>query len=257
MDTDAIRARLPALIRGHVPHNVREVRCHFFDGTPMISMLGYFVDPEPFDGTVIARTNDVLVVKVGRAEFAVLDRELVTEAPDEGTDVHVTPYARRRFDGRRADTPERLTRVDPNGRSFITPLTLLGAAPAKLPIPAVRCPALKALIEVLEQVRAPDGFRCISHLLVDAGARDFRWIDPLPHDIVRTPPAIGFVVNTEKFAGHVTVLCEPAVGLHTIELRRDDELVERIDEIYIDMIGDLLEQMIDDGSWRRIHVRCL
>jgi DNA-binding transcriptional LysR family regulator len=45
---------------------------------------------------------------------------------------------------------------------------------------------------------APDGFRRVTHLLVDAGARDITWVDPLPADIIRTPPAIGFTVATMK-----------------------------------------------------------
>ncbi|MCZ7171466.1 GTPase, partial [Salmonella enterica] len=82
---------------------------------------------------------------------------------------------------------------------------VLGSAPAKLPIPEPRCPELQALIQQMEELPAPDGFRCITHLLVDAGARDFTWIDPLPKDIIATPPTIAFTVVTAKVQGRVAV----------------------------------------------------
>src|SRR5690606_35616966 len=99
-----------------------------------------------------------------------------------------------------------------------------------------------------------DGFRHITHLLVDAGARDFICVDPLPNDIITTPPAIGFTVATAKFQGQVTILYERGDDLYAVELRRDEELVERVDEVFFDMLGATLERLIDDGSWRQIRV---
>ena len=113
------------------------------------------------------------------------------------------------------------------------------------------------LVNQLEQLPAPDGFRRITHLLVDAGARDITWVDPLPADIIRTPPAIGFTVATMKFQGRVTVLYERGLDLYAVELHRDGELVERVDEVFFDTLGETLERLIDDGSWRRIRVQCL
>ncbi|MEN1536521.1 GTPase, partial [Pseudomonas aeruginosa] len=121
-----------------------------------------------------------------------------------------------------------------------------------LPIPEPRCPELQELIDQLEQLPAPDGFRRITHMLVDAGARDITWVDPLPADIIRTPPAIGFTVATMKFQGCVTVLYERGLDLYAVELRRDGELIERVDEVFFDTLGETLERLIDDGSWRRI-----
>ena len=39
-----------------------------------------------------------------------------------------------------------------------------------------------------------------------------------------------------------------------VELRRDGELVDRHDEVYFDMLGEVLERLIDDGRWRLIDV---
>ncbi|NMG49833.1 GTPase [Azoarcus communis] len=257
MDTQAIRAQMPTLVCGHVPSNVRSFKFNIFDGQPKVSTLGFHIDPKPFEGKVIATTDEAIVVKTGRAEFAVLDRALVTEVPDEGTRVHVEPYARRRFDGQRADTPEERTEFTADGQPYTVKTLVLGSAPATLPIPEPRCPELQELIQQMEQLPAPDGYRRITHLLVDAEARDFTWVDPLPEDIIATPPAIGFSVDTAKFQGRVTVLYERGLDLYALELHRDGELVERVNEVFFDALGETLERLIDDGNWRRIRVQCL
>src|SRR3546814_2389408 len=68
-----------------------------------------------FDGKVVAANDDAIVVKLKPSEFAVLDPHLVTTVPSEGAKVHVQPYARRRFDGLRADTPEVITEKTADG----------------------------------------------------------------------------------------------------------------------------------------------
>ena len=82
---------MPTLVVGHVPSNVRSFKFNIFDGQPKVSTLGFHIDPKPFEGKVIATTDEAIVVKTGRAEFAVLDRTLVTEVPDEGAKVQVEP----------------------------------------------------------------------------------------------------------------------------------------------------------------------
>src|SRR3546814_16788280 len=104
---------------------------------------------------------------------------------------------------------------------------------------------------------APDGFRRITHMLVDAGARDFTWVDPKPSKIIETPPAISFTTSTAKFKGRVTVLYDRGGDAYVVELHRDGELVDRYDEVYFDMLGVVLERLIDNGRWRRMHGRVL
>lgn len=257
MDHQAIRTQLPSLVANHVPRNSRTFKFKIFDGEPKVFTLGFFIDPQPFDGTVIATTDSAIVVKTGRTEFAVLDRELVTEQPCEGDKVQVRPYARRRFDGQRADTLEQRTEQSSDGTSYTVKTLVLGSATAKLPIPTPQCPELHALIEQLEELPAPDGYRRITHLLVDAGARDFTWVDPKPDDIIKTPPALSFSVATNKFEGRVTVLYERVDDLYAVEIRRAEVVVERVDEVYFDSLGEVLERLIDDGRWRQIQVEIL
>lgn len=256
MDHAAIRAQLPSLVSGHIPRNVRRFKYTIHDDRPMCSAMGFHVDPKPFEGRVVARNDEAVIVQTGRAEFAVLDRSLTTEAPEPGVKVLVTPYARRRFDGERADTPEVRTEYL-DGTAYRVKTMTLGSASIKLPLPEPRCGKLRDLIRQLEELPAADGFRHITHMMVDAGAKDFTWVDPLPADIVRTPPAIGFAVATAKFAGRVNIHVDAAADHYVIETKRGDETVERIEPVYFNMIGQTLERLIDDGRWRMIRVEIL
>jgi len=257
MDHNVIRSKLPSLVSGHVPHNARSFTFRIHDGIPQPSMLGFRMDPEPFEGKVVATCDDAIVVKTGRTTFAVLDRDLVTVVPAEGCKIRVTPYARHRFDGLRADTPEESVSQTADGTPYVVRTRILGKALAKLPVPAPQCPELADLIEQIEQLPAPDGFRSISHLLVDAQAKDFSLVDPEPDDIIRTPPAVSFVVETAKFAGQVTVLYDRAADVYVVELHRDGVVIERLDEVFFDELGGTLERLIDDGRWRQIHIEVL
>ncbi|MDI3708608.1 GTPase [Pseudomonas aeruginosa] len=254
MDRSLIKSMMPSLVAGHVPRNVRSFKYRVFDDQPQPSALGFFIDPQPFDGRVVVVRDDAIVVKLKPSEFAVLDPDLVTTIPSEGAKVHVQPYARRRFDGLRADTPEVRTEIASDGTPFTVRTHILGSAQAKLPIPAPQCMELGQLIQQLEEMPAPDGFRRITHMLVDAGARDFTWVDPEPSNIVATPPAISFTVSTAKFKGRVTILYDRGNDTYAVELQRDGEPANRHDEVYFDMLGEVLERLIDDGRWRLINV---
>ncbi|CAM5214801.1 MULTISPECIES: GTPase [Alcaligenaceae] len=254
MDRSVIKTMMPTLVAGHVPRNVRSFKYRVFDGVPQPSALGFAIDPQPFDGKVVAANDDAIVVKLKPSEFAVLDPKLVTAVPNEGAKVHVQPYARRRFDGLRADIPEVITEKGSDGVPYTITRHILGSAPAKLPVPEPQCMELGQLIQQLEEMPAPDGFRRITHMLVDAGAHDFTWIDPTPAKIIETPPSISFTVSTAKFTGRVTVLYDRAGDTYAVELHRDGELVDRHDEVYFDMLGEVLEHLIDDGRWRQISV---
>lgn len=257
MDKQAIRSQLPALVAGHVPSNVRTFKFAVFDCEPSVSAMGFHIDPKPFEGKVIAKTAEAIIVKTGRADFAVLDRSLVTDDPDENTKVSVEPYVRRRFDGERADAPVEETQFTADGIPYKVRRCILGAAPAKLPVPEAGCPQLAELIQQMESLPAPDGFRRITHMLVDAHARDFACIDPLPKDVGSVPPSISFSVATAKFEGRVTVLYLYGPDTYSVELQRGDGPVERVDDVCFDMLGEVLEHRIDDGTWRRIRVQRL
>lgn len=255
MDKDALRTLLPALVSGHLPRNTRSFRYQIYDNTPLVSAFGIRIDPRPFQGKIIAKTDQALVIKTGRISFAAVDRSLANKDPAEGARVEVTPYARRRFDGLRADTPKEEVQQMEDGRTYTVHTIMLGKNVA-LPLPKPRCPELAELIEQIENLPAPDGVSVVN-LLVDAGAREFSCVDPQPDAIVDTPPTISFDVASGKFSGRVSVIYDRALDLYLVELRRGTELVERVDQVCFDTLGATLEQLIDDGAWRRIQITVL
>jgi len=257
MDHETIRAELPSLVAGHLPRNVHRFKFRIYDDKPPVSALGFQVDPEPFQGVVIAITESAIVIKIARTVFGVVDRQLASEIPRIGTTVRVTPYARHHFDGTRVDAPTEEVRHTADGRTYTVRSVILGGALTRLPVPKPRCAELAALIEQVERLPAPDGFRRIAHLLVDAGARDFTCVDPDDADIITTSPALRFTVTTLKFTGQVTVLYERGADLYAVELHRNGELVDRVDEVYFDDLGHILEQLIDDGGWRQIRIETI
>ncbi|MGV8399250.1 GTPase [Pseudomonas aeruginosa] len=257
MDLDTIRSQMPSLVSGHVPRNARRFSFSIHDGIPQRGMLGFRMDPQPFEGKVIVSNDEVIVIKTGRTTFAVLNRNLVREVPAEGSTVRVTPYARHRFDGLRADTPEERVGHTADGTPYVIQTHVLGSVVTTLPLPKPECYELAALIEQLEKLPAPDGFRSVAHLMVDAKAKNFSLVDPQPEDILRTPPAINFDVETAKFAGQVSVIYDRGMDVYVVELHRGGERVERIDEVYFDDLGHALERLIDDGQWRQIRVELL
>ena len=66
------------------------------------------------------------------------------------------------------------------------------------------------------------------------------------------------IVSTAKFEGRVTILYDRGGDTYVVELHRQNgesvELVDRHDEVYFDMLGEVLERLIDDGRWRLIDV---
>jgi len=257
MNHSLLETQMPDLVRHHVPRNARGFNYRVVDALPQPSMFGIAFDPKPFDGKVVALTDEAIIVKTARTQFAVINRDLATTVPGEGCKVSVRPYARRRFDGLRADTPEERTEISSDGTPHTVTSHILGTAPAKLPVPKPQCLELAQLIEQLENLPAPDGFRKITHLLVDANARDFSLVDPKPKDIIRTPPAIHFTVSTAKFAGQVSVLYDRGTDVYVVELHQNGELVVRRDEVYFDDLGAVLADLIDDGTWRQVVIDVL
>jgi hypothetical protein len=254
MDHETVRAALPALVAKYLPRNARRFKFSIYDGQPAESVMGFHIDPQPCEGTVIAATASMIVIRIGRTQFVVVDSQLASQQPDVGTVVKVTPYARRHFDGTRIDTPTRELQHAADGHAYTVKSFTLGGAITHLPLPTPHCPQLADLIEQIENLAAPDGFRRIAHLLVDAGAKDFTCIDAEDADIIKTPPAIRFTVTTAKFAGQVTVLYECGSDSFVIELHRRSELIDRVENVYFPNLGRVLESLIDDGSWRQIKI---
>lgn len=257
MNRSALRTLLPTLLAGHVPARTRHYSYSVHDALPNESRLGFYVDPHPFQGKIIAKTDEMMVVKTARTQFAVLDRTLVNDDPPEGSTIEVTPYARRDFDGSRMDKPvEKVERL-PDGTTFTSRTVILGGNTTRLPVPKPQSPELADLIEQIETMPAPDGRRRIVHILVDALATDFRVDDPPPAQIIATPPTIHFRVSTRKFIGCVALSYDRALDYYRLLLHRDGEVISFVEHIDFTSLGQVLHDQLDDLRWQTIDVRVL
>lgn len=150
----------------------------------------------------------------GRTQFMVLDRSRVTENPTKVPGLQVEPYARRRFDGLRADTPEERTEYTHDGQPYKLQTFVLGSAPAKLPVPQPRCLELP-LIEQLETLPAPTA----------TGASRTCWSMPAMRLHLGRSTAVGhhrhaaghqFQRGHGRVQGRVTVLYERGDDLYAV-----------------------------------------
>lgn len=211
LDKTTIKQSLSELIEPLVPRNCRRYHYRFCELLPADNAFGIKCDPQPFKGKVtLIQNNFLLVLEEGtKNKFVIVDRAYLDQLPELGAKVEVIPYARRHFNGQRIDEPDKEVTTLADGTKYVVTKMMLGGTttelPLSLPKEQIQCPELLALIEQLEQLPAPDGFRCISHLLVDAGANDFNINDPKASEITTSPPSISFVVNNTKFNGQVTI----------------------------------------------------
>lgn len=250
-----VREKIRLLASDHIPKNSSRYGCTIYDDK---SALSNFIDPEPFEGMVIDVNDIAIFLKTARTEFAAVDRALTNQQVSVGSKVLVTPYARRRFDGKRADTPREEVCRDSDGTEHIRRIWLLGDVTVHLPLPKVRCTHLARVIQYLETLPAPDGFRKVSHLLVDAGAYDFSCVDPLEDgDVMRTPPTVCFHVSNLKFDGLVKVVCEGTSDQYAVELHREGSPIVRVADLDAPGIGTCLGELIDDGCWLQIRIEVL
>lgn len=283
LDKTTIKQSLSELIQPLVPKNCRRYHYRFCELLPQTNAWGFQIDPQPFKGKVTLIHNDFILIQEegSKNKFVIVDRAYLDNLPELGAKVEVIPYARRHFNGQRIDEPEKEVRTLADGTAYTVTKMLLGGTTTELPLPVpkeqIQCPELLALVEQLEQLPAPDGFRCISHLLVDAGAKDFTLNDPKASDIKKSPPSISFRVANAKFIGEVTIGYDRGADTYFIQIRptklispadcvamEDSSLAKttanesmEITDVYFDELGLRLAELIDDGAWQVIKVKSL
>ncbi|UYZ84866.1 GTPase [Entomomonas sp. E2T0] len=296
LDKTTIKQTLSELIRPLVPKNCRRYHYRFCDLIPEPNLFGFRCDPQPLQGKVTLITDTFILVqeKGTKNHFIIGNKAYIDNLPEVGHNIEVTPYARKHFNGKRIDEPEQITRTFDDGTQYIATKMMLGGETTELPLPIpkehIQCPELLELIEQLEQLPALDGFRQISHLLVDAGAKEFTLNDPKASDIINSPPSISFTVANTKLTGKVTIAYDrgadtyiiqatPSIQpkpIRTQDIAKIEVAVEEVNEslktnvptlstaepieitdVYFDDLGLRLTELIDDGSWQLIKIKVL
>lgn len=258
MNRETLRNNLATLASEAIPKNARRISCTYFDDQPLRNAFGLRIDPHPLKGRVVALTDEAIIVKTGRTDFAAVDRTLATLCPGIGEKIRVTPYFRRNFAGERLDTPRQENWPGTDGQPHTVTIISVGGNTARIPLPTEPdCPYLADLVEQLEIMPTSDGLRTIANMLVDACAREIEIVDPDDEHLIATPPEISFTVSTQKFSGRVAILYDRGVDLYVVELRVDGSVVTRTEDVDVTSLAEVLTDLIDDGQWRRIRVEIL
>lgn len=221
------------------------------DSLGVDTLIGVRIDRAAVSGRVVDKLDlpggSAIVLAAARTQFLAVDAALLPadflSSVQVGDSVSIEPYARRRFSGERCDTPD-----CKDGVSRVT----LGDSDPRFPRAGdLRCPELRDLVDQLGRMPAPDGFRRLAHILIDAGARDVSYVDPLPKQIIATPPEVACAVKTGRFCGVVAIVYDRGLDMYEIHLRdASGALVTRRSPIVAYEIGETLVDLIDDGAWR-------
>lgn len=262
LDRQEIHNSIGKLASPHLGRNIREFRYQIIDNYHEPSaLLGMVFDHKPFEGKIVTYTDTMMLVKISLKEFRVIDLTYVTEKPAIGSKILVTPYARRNFNQKRIDEPEKEIKTTRDGSQYVVTHHVLGGKDVELPLPITRediqCDSLKELINQLEQLPAPDGLRKIAHVLVDAGATDFTVVDPAYKNIVETPPSVSFTVDNPKCCGRVAINYDRCADAYDIEHTHNGQVIKRLENLYFVDLASNLVDLIDDGAWQQIHIEVL
>ncbi|MBK7238030.1 MAG: hypothetical protein IPI02_21360 [Sterolibacteriaceae bacterium] len=249
-----------SVIGNHLSRTARRYSLAMYVGEASVSTtLGIRFDLRPVEGKVVAQSDEWILVKIGRAaEFFVAARDFVDVVPELGAVVRITPYARRGFDGRRLDAP----REELCGNGVRISSFTLGENRSVLPIDkdALKSKHLRDMIVQVEELSAHDGMRCLSQVLVDAGAclAPVEYVDPDDSHIIATPPALKFWVHTAKHDGWIEIRYDRATDTYTVVLTGPDGgLVVDEEGVYFDSLAEVVVDLIDDGRWRIATVEIL
>lgn len=262
IDKESLRARLRARASTYLPANARRYTAQFVTRAPGVTneMLGIPMEARPFTGKLIDRWEDgTLVARKGRElAFCVVSGDaLATHDAAIGDEIVVLPYARRRFDGKRCDTPQIEERTGADGVTLRTSSILLGGHDAQMPVQAEHSQYLGDMLEQIKKLPATDGFRRLEHVLVDAKARNLRVVDPTDAHIIETPPALECEVDTKKFTGSLAIVYDRGIDYYRVELRKEGAVVNQAIDVAFTELAETVERMVDDDEWRLARVEVL
>lgn len=207
------------------------------------------------EGKVLAIEDDVVIVQEGRkAIFIAFDANNMDLIPAVGDKVKVTPYARRRFDGKLLSDPIEEGSTG-NGISFKT--YSLGEQTSK--IPGISNDASQELRDMADQLATipADSRRRITQVLIDAGA----WKEPVQiFDLADDPethllPKLVFHIEQENQKGTLSVTLDRAADSYVITMEEDGKDPVILEDCYSDDLADVINDMVvHNGDWLKDRV---
>lgn len=257
LNPQQVEAVLTQLLAKHVAKTGLG-RWSIIDNTAVNNKRGINIDPLPFIGKIVHKNEQMMIVKTHCREHIAVAIDYVTLQPKVGTKVLVTPYARRQIDGTRCDryVAEIQGRDSKSYRVVQEPLYPMDVT--RLPIENyhTKSALFRELITNLQKLFAPQGLRNIVHILLDANAKNFKFVDPTVN-YGGSYPFVRCDVNSQKFKGWVQIWIYSNGYEYGITIGQGKLVKGSETRIPYELLGEKLEPLIDDGRWRRIQVEIL
>jgi hypothetical protein len=256
-DKNAAREWLQSIIGLHTAKNIRNYSFHILAGEAAVSKLGFQVDLKPAEGKVVDQNEDWLCVKTASNKFFIAIKTLLSSVPEIGSTVRITPYHRRRFDGKEVGAP------DESHDGFFTCQTFtLGDSNSRIPVDkkSLQSSFLLDLIGQIEKLPTPDGLRNLGNALVDAGGEKpavLGFKDPSDDECCDVRPAIEFAIDTLKFKGSLVIEYNRGLDYYDIVLLQDGVEQKRVEDVDFMSLSGVVVDLVDDGMWKIAKVEIL
>lgn len=226
-------------------------------GAATNNTLGLQIDIKPFEGKVVDGNHEWLLVKVARSQFMAVEKAILHDVPDIGATIRVTPYHRRRFDGKLVGEPEESVT---NG--FRSTTFLIGDSDSRIPIDktSLKSTYLKEMIEQISKLPVGDGIRNIGNALVDAGGSDpgpVGYADPEDEDAATIRPRLTFAIDTLKYQGELSIELNRAADYYEIVLTQNGMVQKRVEDVDFESLGRQIVELVDDEKWRLAKMEIL
>jgi hypothetical protein len=262
---------LQSVIRNHLGANIRRYKFKIWVAGVNHNSLGGVITLAPLEGKVAEVGDEYTLIKQGPSEVCVVRTDLLDTNVSVGDKIACKFFELRRFDGKLSNGSQ-----DDDGSGCIS--FMLTGAKTYLPVmwdgrytsykafvtdgwSRIENPYLRDLVTQIESIPAPDGFRTGADILVNANAKNLRFVDPAEdqsaNEDARKWPSILCDVATAKFTGELALRYDRGADTFQFDLTdlQGNQTVR--EEIHFNEVVSTLLEFIDDGSWNKVQVTLL
>lgn len=262
---DQARKWIQTVVANHLGRNIRTFKFVAYTGETSHNQLGSVSYLMPAEGKVVEQGEDFTLIKTGPGSFTIVVSQLLSEPVALKDKVAVTFYKQRRFDGTAADGSDD-SAVDGCRTVMLTgvetrfPATWEGRYLGinerhSASYTDIQNPYLRDMITQMEREKVDGGLRYIVNVLVDAGATNLTFTDPVQEESVAAPPGMAAQIANSKFTGSVFVGYDRGADTYFIDLTAGEGGdTHRIDDVHFNELGDRLIEAIDDREWLKAKV---
>lgn len=226
---------------GLIAKNATKYQTSFVSAAPRVHpVLGMAIAPPPCSGKVVHVDDYFSIVKTDRTKFAIVDNSVLDAPLSPQSEVSITPYTPRDFDGIGLNQPSKEDQASYDSTN--SRVMQIGMRRISIPL-APTSDYMRNTFELLCQMPMPDGVRVLANALVDAGAR--RESLKLAEEDGRY--SLSMRLQGSKFTGDFTLGYAAGKDLYWVELSTNDKS-ELIEDIYFDDLPELFATHVcDDG----------